>query len=486
MSANEVVRSRDAWGVPRFSEERPHLTRTLQDAGIARWQFWRVVRANRFLRPAERRLVQRYDDSGRPLLTALGYHLLGGISPFLIFWLGPLLALPLLAWSALELAAAGRAAAAAIFALLLGLMPFLADVATLTYSTAGFHVLSVVGAVPLVAYSVLHPRPTVAGLALRTLGAGVVLAACILARGGSLLTVGGAVLAVAAGAARAGGGGRRAVAAAAASLGLLAAPYLAARLTVRALSLRTAAAYGQTSVPPQRHAFWFGMWTGLGDFDRVYGHQWLDSAASEAGVRAGGVPLWSDGYDPSNEPVFRRLVTGAIRRDPGWFAAILVRRAAATVTQRKLWPWPPTSGRSLAEPSHRNEGAIDAYYSLATPADRFGLRHVVVEVPVPLLALPAALLVAAPWTRPGRRFRSDALALAFVSASVLPLPVLVTTAGAVEAQAFVIVYLLAAALLADVLIRSAIRRAGAPSGPATPAGGADLVHPVRHRAVGLE
>lgn len=466
VSANDVVLSKDADGVVRYSERHPHVSRTTEEAGVARWQFWRVVRENRFRRPAERFLVDRYDDSGRPMLVGLGYRALGGISPYLMFWLGVVLAVPLLGWSAAELAAAGRPAAGAGLALLLGFSPFLADAATLTYSTAGFHVLAVVAGVPLVSYALLHPRPSATGLAVRSTFCGLVLGMCILARGGALLTLAGPVLALGVAGARVPATRRMRAVVVLGALALLVLPYLSARLAVQGLVARTTRRHGRESLAPQRHAFWFGMWTGLGDFDRSHGHRWLDAAASAAGVAAGAKPLRFDGYDPANEPIFRRLVLDAIRSDPGWYAGVLMRRALATLAQRKLWPWPPLGGRSIAPADHPNEGAIDAYYALVTPADRLGLWTWQVEVPIPVLALPAGLVLIAPLFRRWRRHAGDAAVVALIALAALPLPVLVTTAGAIEPQAFVVVYFLGLALLADtVLRRAAARNQGVQASP---------------------
>jgi hypothetical protein len=452
-TANQIVRWRDESGVVRNRELHRHLAVTLEEAGIRPWQFWRVVRENRFRRPAARTLVARYDDSGRPILLGLAFRLRRGIAPYLFFWLAPLMALPVMAWAAAELTRAGSPIAAVVLLLLFGLWPFLADALALSYSPAGFNVLSLVATIPLAAYAALTATPTRRGLLARAAATGVVLAACALARGGAILTAGGVLLALTAGALRTEAGRGRAsrLATLAAGCLLLALPYVAARAAVGALVRRTAAVYGQTAVPPQRHAFWFGMWTGLGDFDRTHGYSWLDADASAAAVAAGGTPLRSYGYDPVNEPIFRRLVLDGIAKDPLWYAGILVRRVAATVSERKLWPWPPWSGRSL-EPKDAGEGAIDAYYSLTTPPDRFGIGGGQVELPIPVLVAPAVAVLALAFRR--REWRSGpVLILAALAVAALPLPVLVTTASAIETEAFVIVYVVAAAWAAEVAWR---------------------------------
>jgi hypothetical protein len=201
------------------------------------------------------------------------------------------------------------------------------------------------------------------------------------------------------------------------------------------------------------------MWSGLGDFDRTHGYSWLDSEASAAAVAAGGTPLRSYGYDPVNEPIYRRLVLADITKEPFWYAGILARRLAATVVQRKLWPWPPLDGRSLALPTRPGEGAIDAYYSLTTPPDRFGVAGHHVELPIPVLLAPAAVVL---WMAAKGRGRARGLAvvLAALAAAALPLPVLVTTASAIETEAFVIVYVAAAAFAVEALRRKSQEQDG--------------------------
>lgn len=466
VSANAVVKFQDESGAIRVGEQRPHFARATAEAGLTPAQFWRTVPANRFLRPAERTLVDRYDDAGRPLLLALGFRLLGGIAPFLLFWLGPLVAVPVLWWCAFELWAAGHARAAVVLPLLLGAWPFLADALALAYSTAGFYVLALVAAIPLAAYALLTPIVTLRGLLLRAAVAGVVLAVCICARGGALLTTPAMALGLAAGAWRVARGSParvgRAVLVCAACLAVLLLPYAIARVAMARLIARTAAAYGRPVLAPQRHALWFGLWTGLGDYDREKGYQWRDAAASAAAIGAGGTALTMSRYDPANETIYRRLILDDIEKDPAWYAGILVRRTLATLTQRKLWPWPPLSGRSLAPPEHPNQGAIDVYYSLVANADRFGVGGWQLEVPMPVLAFPTvAVLALAVWPRTRSRWLAPALVTAAVAAGTLAAPVLITTASAIEPEAFVLCHLLAASLLAEWS-----RRHGAHGAPA--------------------
>ena len=115
----------------------------------------------------------------------------------------------------------------------------------------------------------------------------------------------------------------------------------------------------------------------------------------------------------------------------------------------KLWPWRPLSGRSIAPATHPNEGVIDSYYSLATPADRWGIGDCLVEWPIPLLVTPSLVILFLAWRRGGSSSYGKAAALlAILAAAVLPLPLLVGTGGAIEPQCFVIVHCLALVILA--------------------------------------
>lgn len=455
--ANAVERWRDARSV-RYREVRPHFARLTEATSVAPWQFWRSLPENRFRRTAERVLVNRYDDAGRPLLTGLGFKALGGIAPYLMFWLGPLLAVPVFAWIVLECSGLGRPLAGAALLLLLSAWPFFAEALALTYSTAGFYVLALVIAVPMVLWAFLHPQPRVGPLLLRALGAGVLLAPCVLARSGAMVVLVPLGIALAVGAwrvERRDPGSRLPVAGSLlAGIALVLLPLQASRMAMDALAGRTALAHGRPSLAPQRHELWFGVWTGLGDFDREKGHQWLDAAASAAVAAAGGTPLVDRAsYDPRNEAIFRTLVLHDIRSDPAWYAGILARRLFATLAQRKLWPWPPLGGQSVAPARHANEGVIDSYYSLVTPADRMGRGGATFELPIPVLAAaPVVLLASTLRRRRGELARAPAAA-ATVAAGALILPVLVTTAGAIETQAFVLVYFLGVALLLDSVVR---------------------------------
>ena len=164
--------------------------------------------------------------------------------------------------------------------------------------------------------------------------------------------------------------------------------------------------------------------------------------------------------------MFRRLVLDDVRHDPLWFAGILARRTAATVMERKLWPTAARDGLWMARSDSPNEGLLDKYYTYTATVDFVGLGRSAWEMPVALLIGPTLLVVALsvhPSAAPSGRRRLALLGL--LAAAGLALPVLVTTAGAQEPQAFAIVYLLGAAFLPRA-IQDAVRAARARTGDA--------------------
>jgi hypothetical protein len=390
------------------------------------WQPWRTIGPRAFLPHRAQRALGPYDDRGRALLLGAAFRALGAVSPFLILWLGLLVCLPLLAWAVVEFFAAGRGVAGTAFAIGLACSPFYVETLALTRYAVGFYLVALVPLVALAVYAGLG-TPTPRGLLLRAAAAGAALAVCTLCRSSSLLLLPGFALAVALGLwrARAASTGRRAWTAAAAML-LLLGPFLLVR-------------------QPGHHNVWSGFWEGLGDFDREKGHAWSDEAAEGTSQRSGGGPLWTE----RSEAVFRGLVLEAVRRDPLWYGAILVKRVAATVSQWKLWPWRPRDGTAVRARTSWNEGFIDKYYGYSTTADHLGLGPWRIELPVSAMLLPTAILLALS----ARRGDAALWVLAAAALATLPLPVLVSTAAAQETQAFALTYLLGFAFLLDALWR---------------------------------
>jgi hypothetical protein len=433
---------REARDIGAAQARRHALQRSLEASveleAIRPWEFWRTVR----VRPMLRSTVlegRGSDDTGRALLLVLGFRLLGGVAPMLPLWVGALAFLPVLLWLCLELGRVGRPVAATWFALSCAATPYLLEALSLPYSAVGFYLTALVGLAALGSYVHLgQPRPW--GLLLRTALAGALFALCVLCRSSTFLMAPAYALTVAWGAARVGSAlaPQRSALRALGAFALLAAlfaPYLAVR-------------------PPQQHEVWLGIWEGLGDFDRARGHAWSDRVTREV-LRAEGsaparhAPVWQHAL--KNEPIFRRRFLQGVRSDPAWYAGILVKRLLATVTLWKLWPWAPTDGASFRPATTVNEGAMDTYYRLTTTAEWVGFGRWRAELPILALIAPTAALA---WLwRPSatpRVPRATGL-LVGLAVAALALPVAVTTASGIETEAFVLVYSMGSALLAQEL-----------------------------------
>jgi hypothetical protein len=450
---NPFMKVRDPGGPVRYTEPRGALAAAVAEHGIQPWEFWRTAPFDHFERRAPPKAFPRFDDAGRPLLLCLLFRLLGGVAPFAIFWLGLLLAAPVLLWIAFETARAGWAAAGSVLLVLLGLSPFVAESLALPYAGIGFYVVDALLVLPLAVYAALG-RPSPAGLLARAGCAGVIFAIGTVCRGSGLLLLPGFALAVAIGAWRARGSAAGPLPGrapwpllAGLALGLFLVPYAVASGAVKRLTARSLAARGEARMVPQHHPVWFNLWIGLGDFDRTKGYVWEDGVASAVLVRHGGSPIGRSLLDPANEVILRDLMLADVRADPLWYAGILARRVAATVTQWKLRPWGPWSGRAVAPRGHPSEGVIDSYYALTTTVDFVGAGPYRLELPLPVLALPTWALAVFAWRRPGPAGESRRLLLVLLCLAVatLPLPVLITTAGGIETEAFALVYLAGAA-----------------------------------------
>jgi hypothetical protein len=436
--------------------------------GLKAWEFWKTVpfRLKPALRHRGRPVPSALEDPGRSWLLGQAFRLRGGVAPFLMLWLAPLLAVPLLVWCALDLSEAGFPAAGALFPLLVASSSFATGTLHMTHSAAGFYILGLILLVPFVFLfrTVARPRD----LFLQALLGGLVFALLVVCRGGVLLLLPVFLLGILLGARRLGGG--RVLALRGAGAAVL---FLLPLLLVK---------------PPERHSTWLGVWEGFGDFDRVKGYVWDGPKAQAAILAAGGSevrrislssPFIGGGYEldifprleefqelrravlaqeDAYEAVARRMVLRDIAGDPAWYAGILLRRFSGTLTQRKLWPYAPRDGISLEPATSPGEGSIDHYYHYTPEGDMFTVAGRVREVPVfPLLAPGALLFLVGVCPRRwvpslSHKGRPALLGTALFAAGALILPVLITTAGAQETEAFVVVYLLAAALLADVLL----------------------------------
>ena len=402
------------------------LVEKVAQNGIRPHQFWRTIRPEPFLR--ERlppQVPDPFDDPGRGILLAGAFRARGGIAPFLILWLGPLTLAVVVAWIVLEGFRARAAAAAVVFAATIGLSPFVLETASFARSSAGFYVIAAAALVPLAFHGLIGPAPETRGLVARWAAAGLVFAVCTLCRSGSILLLPGFVALGAFAVARMPMPWPRRAAAAAAGLAVFLLPYAIVK-------------------QPQKHDVWAGIWEGLGDFDRTKGHTWSDPVA-DALVRERGAPGLRT---PEGMDILETDALDHIREDPGWFAGIVVRRLWATVSQQRLWPEARRGGLWMRTSTSPNEGFMDKYYGYTTTVDwlGFGNEHQL-ELPVWLIVLPTVVLFG--WSVREPALRPRALAVLCVMAAALPLPVLITTAGAVEPQAFALAYGLGFALLLD-------------------------------------
>jgi len=464
-----VRRDRD----PKFRAYRSWLLATISESEIGPLQFWKTLRSDSAPPGADWLAARRFDDTGRALLAGMIFRALKGTAPFLIFWLAVLTTLPVLIWTAFEFVRANHPVAGAVFLLGLVCSAFVVELLLLGYSPAGFHLVALLTLVPLATYAVLG-HPTIRGLILRAGAAGSLLGLCILCRATGVLLLPGFALALWIGASRAsavrGGtvlrfGGRAAVTGA--GLCLLLIPYLGLRAVSNGLVNRTLRRHALDEVS-QFHDPALLLWKGLGDYDRTKGYSFDDAGGVKAMIRAAGRT------DRESEVLLRSVIRRDIQADPLWYAGILAKRAIATVSLYKLWPWAPLSGSSIVPARSPNEGVTDNYYLMIAQADWVSLGPWTVEAPLALLLIPTLILLAlscVPNSAP--RVGSQAAAarealplLACIALAVLPTPVLITTATAFEPECFVVVHLLALAFLVDGVLsldRGRIDRASSPA-----------------------
>jgi hypothetical protein len=448
-----VIGDGEGFALRRAYQRR--LPEAADAAGIRSWEFWRTVRVKPRLARAE--LVPRIsDDAGRAQVLLWGFRLVGGVAPYLGLWIGALMCAPVLLWTAWELGNSGRHLAAGLFLLLLVCSPFVVELLSLPYSAVGFWLIALLALVPFGAYAFLGTSRSRVGFGLRMLATGLLLAVCILCRSGTVLLVPGYLAAAAVAAFR--------LFPTAEPLDLRRPRQALAQAwpALAAWTLAAAALLGPYAAlrTEHHHYAWPGLWEGLGDFDRTKGHTWSDGEARRALKQAGVVVPRGMGVEfesPENAAVFRRLVLGHIREDPAWYLTILGKRVVATLTQWRLHPRAATHGATLAWSTTPNEGAMDIYYRLATTADILGFDGRRVELPIALLPLPSLALLGL-WLAARR---SSALASSrepltravclwgCIAAIAFVHPVLITTASALETEAFVVVYMLGAALLVD-------------------------------------
>lgn len=395
----------------RWAFER-YVAKEAGREGLRPWEFWRTIEVKPNFLWA--RIVTRPgDDRGRALLLTRGFHFLGGCAPFLPFWLGALALVPLLFWVSWELGSWGLA-----FPLFLVSSPFFVEALSLPYSAVGFYALSLVALVPLALLAVREEPRSAFGFAVRVAVAGSFFALCVLCRAGTALEVPGFALAILLAAHRV-ARGKRGWFLGVALLVLFMSPYLLVRL-------------------PEHRLPWMAVWQGLGDFDSEKGHEFLDSSAREV-LRDSEVTVTTraDLEGPENEPVFRRLFLKDVESAPGWYLGLLAKRLGATLVQYPLW-------RSLdvSAETRRTDRIMRVYYGMTTHADSVGVGPIRLHIPMLLLALPTLALVGLSFA--SRRW-DEVYVLGLVALAALVMPVVITTASALEPESFILVYLLGAA-----------------------------------------
>lgn len=450
---------------PRFVVFRDRLAQEMSERDVTPAKFWRTVPAPLISPDRQWRAAERFDDGGRALLLGLCYRVMGGAAPFLLFWLGILMCVPILVAIFFEFRSAGHSVAGGVLIALLSSSAFIVDMLSLGYSAVGFHVMAILALLALSVH-VTSAAVTVRGLLVRALVLGVLLGVFSLARGTvpSLLPAFALAFAI---------GVVRAIPLAAsrniqapriglviANVALLCVPYLLMNRVIDGMVEQAMTKRGRPMMP-RYHDPALLIWKGLGDFDRKNGYEFRDKAGERAIIRG------SQTGDASRaqEIHLRSVILGDIKEDPLWFASILVKRALSTIALYKIWPFGPRDGMSITPAASPNEGVIDSYYAIATQADWYRLGPWTGELPITVILLPTLILLLAAGLPASRvallpltaRARTGLGIMAILSVGVLATPVLITTATALEPQSFVIVHFVALAFLVEAAVALAKR-----------------------------
>ena len=401
---------------PLVRSYRPLVEEKVRTFSVQSHQFWKTVNDQKFRVRRVAYGAPRFEDPGRAYLLALGFLTLGGVAPYLLLWLGVAFALPVMVWLAYELGASGYWVAAGTTLCLLAASPFVVECLSLPHSAVAFY-LAALTAVAAFSIAALRPGMRVRGFVMRALGLALVLIVAVWCRSGSIAFLPAAVGAACLGFSRIGWSLAKS---SGASLGLIAIPVL-------------------LSLPGNKHNLWLGLWEGLGDFGTDRGYSWYDTDANRF-LKSQGIAPFADPKDVNaeHEAAFRKAFLADISAHPAWYAGVLMKRTFATVASTKLWPWGPRDGESRTTPLF--------HYKYTMPIDWLGFKDRLFELPISALILPAVVFLALDVTRGSR---DGSLVLGIVAIGALPIPVAISTASALETQAFGLVYLLGAAFLAQ-------------------------------------
>jgi hypothetical protein len=405
------------------------------EAGIRPYEFWRTIRDAPFLRVQRQTWIPPLEDPGRPILVAAGFTLLGGVSPYLLIWIGTLASIPALLWILWEARASRVPLAGSLFVALCVSSPFVAESLSLPHSAVAFYLIAPFILIAFGLYAFLGEGGSPRGLLVRASAASLGFAVCCTCRAGALVMAPafGVAMLVAAGRVcprRVPGGLVRQCLLAGLLTGVFVAPYLVLR-------------------PPQRHNFWISYWEGLGDYGTDRGYSWYDRDLKRWLAARGRKPFEHPRYVSHDDDVY---VGQAVRRDilahPAWFAAVLGRRFVDTVSLAKLGPHGAWDGYAIEPPP--------LHYKYTTPVDWIGFARWKVEVPIAVL-LAGTLLLLSWWALAAGRSRAEtkrrleprlSLLLALGTAT-LALPVFMTTAAGMETETYALTHFLGLSLLVD-------------------------------------
>ena len=393
----------------------------IENTDLKPTEFWRTVNDQKFRLKHAPFAAPKFEDPGRSLLLLAGFRVLGGVAPYLLVWIGALAFIPVLFWISWEFVATGHGTAGLGFATLVSFSPYWAECLSLPHSAVAFYLG---GLVALAAFAMAAFLPRAGGpLAWRSLAwRGALLAALLIVdvwcRSGSIFFVPVAIVVATIGFHR---GGLSKARASALALALIALPVAALR-------------------PHEVHSVWAALWEGLGDFGTDHGYSWYDADASRHLGEHHGLPVRRElrYITAAEEKAFGEDFIHDVTTNPLWYARVLGRRLAATTLLTHLDPWGPRDGESRRTPLF--------HYKYTTPVDWFGWEDGAREVPVSVLYVPTLVLILASLARRPAGL-GELGVLGAIAAATLPVPVLITTAGALETQAFTLVYFLGAAFL---------------------------------------
>ncbi|MBN2369040.1 MAG: hypothetical protein JXO72_00965, partial [Vicinamibacteria bacterium] len=250
---------------PLPAEEVAPIFQSLLDRRLARLsirphEFWRTVSMNPFRRRMPPILPPPLEDSGRSSLMAVGFTLLGGVSPYFGLWMGVLLAVPCLIWCGLDLGMARGAIAAGVFVFSLAFSPFVVESLTLPHSAVAFYFLALLVLLALSCHCVLAARLTWTSFAFRAAVAALVFAVGTLCRATTFALLPGFLFTLHLGVRRLVNGTPKRSRAWAPTLAV-------AVLFVTPYAMLRSDRY---------HNVWISVWQGLGDYGQDRGYSWSD------------------------------------------------------------------------------------------------------------------------------------------------------------------------------------------------------------------